>query len=100
MLERDVEAHFKRRVEEAGGFAFKIKFLGFRGAPDRLVFLPGGRIKLVELKRYDGRVSSLQLWIHRRLASVGCQVVLLSSKWEIDQWFVTEVTCADTKTSL
>lgn len=100
MLERGVEEYFKRHVEACGGKCFKLRFLGYRGAPDRIVFIPWGRIYLVELKRPKGGVvSGLQSWIHRQLASVGCQVVLLSSKWEIDQWFATEINSGSTNTS-
>lgn len=40
MLERDVEAYLVKRVEELGGEVRKVKWIGRRGAPDRLVMLP------------------------------------------------------------
>lgn len=40
MLERDVEAYLKKRVEELGGEVRKVQWVGRVGAPDRLVMLP------------------------------------------------------------
>ena len=50
MLERNLEAHLVKRVAELGGDARKIQWVSRRGAPDRLVMLPGGRVLWLELK--------------------------------------------------
>lgn len=38
--ESDIEAHLVKRAEELGGEVRKVKWVGRRGAPDRLVMLP------------------------------------------------------------
>lgn len=40
MKERDIEAHLVERVRELGGEIRKVKWVGRRGAPDRVVMLP------------------------------------------------------------
>lgn len=50
MRERDIEKHLVQRVKELGGECRKIKWIGRRGAPDRLVMLPELRKKI----RHDG----------------------------------------------
>lgn len=40
MLERDVEAYLIKRVSAAGGEVRKVKWIGRRSAPDRLILLP------------------------------------------------------------
>jgi len=40
MRERDIEAHLVKRVKELGGEIRKVKWIGRRGAPDRVVMLP------------------------------------------------------------
>lgn len=40
MRERDIEAHLVARVKELGGEVRKVKWIGRRGAPDRVVMLP------------------------------------------------------------
>ena len=40
MKERDIEKYLARRVKELGGEVRKVKWIGRRGAPDRVVMLP------------------------------------------------------------
>lgn len=40
MKERDIEARLVERVRQLGGEIRKVKWIGRRGAPDRLVMLP------------------------------------------------------------
>lgn len=60
MLERDVEAYLVKRVKELGGEVRKVKWIGRRGAPDRLVMLPNGRVFAVD-ERGHGRTTWVEL---------------------------------------
>jgi hypothetical protein len=89
MLESDVEDDLCRWAEANGVLCFKIKFEAERGAPDRLLILPGGEHVYVELKRPGGgRVSAQQEKIHKRLRDQGCFVIvgddLEDILWAID----------------
>ena len=71
-----LEKHFEEDVidyaEQLGGEAWKLKKDGERGFPDRTLFLPGGVLTLVELKRPKvGKTSPQQKKILRRLQELG-----------------------------
>lgn len=87
MLERKVEDHLVKQVKAKGGQCWKLMFLGRRGAPDRLVVLPGPRIYLVETKRpVGGTLSGGQSRVHSILAKLDWAPVVLSSIQEVDRW--------------
>lgn len=84
--ESDIERAFVAAVRALGGIAYKFVSPGRRGVPDRLVVLPGGRIKFVELKAPGGRVSKLQAVQFGVLALLGAPVTVLRSKEEVAAW--------------
>ncbi|RSX49862.1 VRR-NUC domain-containing protein [Bifidobacterium castoris] len=74
MRERDVERRLGVLAARRGGWSVKWSAPGTAGVPDRLVFLPDGRLFMVEVKRPGGRVHDVQPAIHRRLARLGWPV--------------------------
>ena len=86
MLERDVEAYFRKAAAAAGGVAFKFVSPSHRGVSDRIVCLPGGAVWFVELKRPGGRLSPLQHVFAALMGRMGQNYVCLSSREEIDEW--------------
>jgi hypothetical protein len=60
MRESKIEAALVKRVKAEGGEIRKLAWIGRRGAPDRLVMLPGRNAVLVELKAPKGRLSKVQ----------------------------------------
>ena len=86
MLEKTVEKYLKMRVESKGGITWKISFIGRRGCPDRLVIL-NREVWLIELKRPSrGRLSALQSKTIGMMREMGMNVIVLSSKEEVDAW--------------
>lgn len=73
MLEREVEDRLIELVEDGwGGIAWKFIVRNVRGIPDRVCFLPGGVLLLVELKRPKrGKLSTVQCRIHHALGKLG-----------------------------
>ena len=84
MLERELEEKFRRRVKAAGGKAYKFVSPGNDGVPDRLVVLPGGRIGFVELKQKGRRPTALQQKRILELRSLGCVVMVLDRREDMD----------------
>ncbi len=90
MRERDIEAHLVKRVKELGGEVRKVKWIGRRGAPDRLVMLPYDSWKVtkrdpgscsfwVELKATGIKAEPHQLREHARMEKMGQDVVVIDS---------------------
>ena len=85
MLERDVEAYFRKAVAAAGGTSMKFVSPSHRGVSDRIVCLQG-QTWFVELKRPGGRLSPLQRIFAAEMERPGLRYACLSSRKEIDQW--------------
>lgn len=85
MLEKVIEAHLVKRVKEAGGIAFKFTSPQRRSVPDRLVCLPNGVMEFVELKATGAKPTEGQLREHARLRELGCTVLVIDNKEDIDK---------------
>ena len=77
-LEKEIERKLIDVVKRRGGLCLKWVCPGWAGVPDRIVLLPGGRVKFVELKRpKGGRLSERQRWWLNKLGGLGfeCWVI-------------------------
>lgn len=85
MRERDIERRLVKLVKELGGEIRKVVWQGRRGAPDRLVMLPGcresrgGNTIWVELKAPGVDPEPHQLREHERMRKMGQHVVIIDS---------------------
>lgn len=91
MRERDIEKHLVQRVKELGGEIRKVKWLGRRGAPDRVVMLPDGGVRglsqeiyfartiWVELKAPGVAAEDYQIREHNRMRRMGQRVEVIDS---------------------
>lgn len=87
MRERDVENYLVRRVKEEGGEVRKVKWIGRRGAPDRLVFLWG--MHPVELKRPGEKPEDHQLREHARMFKHGVYTWVIDTFEGVDDFLRT-----------
>jgi hypothetical protein len=76
MLERDLENKLKAHVKTLGGMVYKIDARANKGAPDRVVALPGRTPFFLELKTTTGKLSPLQAHEHERLRKAGQRIVV------------------------
>jgi hypothetical protein len=103
MRERDIEDYLVKRVNAMGGEVRKVKWIGRRGAPDRLVMLPqqtmpawdgvtrpgaicnpfpwtrAARTIWVELKAPGVEPESHQVREHMRMRAMGQRVEVIDS---------------------
>jgi hypothetical protein len=84
MRERDIEDYLVKRVKAMGGEVRKIKWIGRRGAPDRLVMLPAwalgsGVSAWVELKAPGEKAKPHQAREHERMRAMGQRVEVIDS---------------------
>ena len=74
-LEKDIERKLGDIVKKHGGKCLKWVCPGWRGVPDRIVLLPGGKVIFAELKRPKGsRVDPLQMKWREWLVKLGFSV--------------------------
>lgn len=85
MRESSIEAVFAKRVRELGGLSFKFAPT-VAGNPDRIVLLPGGIVKFVELKADGGKLRPDQILWHRRALDLGTEVDVVTGSAEARNW--------------
>lgn len=86
MAEKAVETYLYNRIEALGGRSAKWVSPGWAGVPDRIVFLPGGKIFFVELKDAGKKLRKLQAYRAKQIREWG-QVVYgpIDSKADVDR---------------
>lgn len=87
MRERDVEKYLVDQVRRRGGMAIKWTAPSMSGVPDRIVFLPGGRVMFVEVKRPGEKPRPLQERVMGMLQELGANVQWVENREEIDALF-------------
>ena len=90
MREKDIESKLRNEIKKLGGIAYKFTSPGNNGVPDRIVLLPGGVIKFVELKRPGGKTSKLQDMQIARIRNLGFDVRVIDNTDRLDD-FISEV---------
>lgn len=78
MLESAIEKKFCERVKALGGAAYKFVSPQRRNVPDRLVLLPGGVVRFVELKAPGKEPTEGQKREHERLRALGFVVEVIN----------------------
>ena len=83
MRENVIENHLVQRAKQLGGEVRKVRWIGRRGAPDRLVMLPG-RMLWVELKAPGEKVKPHQAREHERMRAMGQTVAVVDSLDDVE----------------
>lgn len=85
-MEKSIEDYFIRKVrEKLKGIPLKCNSLSMNGLPDRIVFLPGGRIFFAELKDKGRKPRLTQIAAHMILQNLGFMVYVIDSKERVDE---------------
>jgi hypothetical protein len=74
VAEKQIEKKLKDAIEKLGGKCYKMVSPGVRGAPDRIIFLPGGFVYFVETKFSDRGLRPGQINYHKELKKRGTVV--------------------------
>ena len=82
--EKSIENYLRNEVKKLNGKAYKWESPGNNGVPDRIVFLPGGKVYLVELKAPGKKPTALQKNQHLFLNQLGQEVYVIDSKEKVD----------------
>ena len=85
--ESKLETYLKERVAELKGETRKVKWIGRRGAPDRLVWIPGWLWpRFPEMKSPGKPLEDHQVREHKRLRKMGVQCYKLDSIEDIERF--------------
>jgi hypothetical protein len=84
--EKSVEEYLRDEVKKQGGKAYKFVSPGNNGVPDRIIFMPNGRMFLVELKATGEKPSGQQSYQHKIMTGLGFQVFLIDHKAGVDEF--------------
>lgn len=80
-LEKAIEQRLVKGLKKRGVPNVKLNVMYSRGWPDRLIFIPGGRPFLCELKRPGETLTPLQEEVHAQLKALGYDV---ETHWSSD----------------
>ena len=80
MRECHLESALVLQAKRVGALALKWTSPGTTGVPDRIVWLPGGRVFCVELKAPGKKPTPLQAKVHQSLKALGHDVYVVDSK--------------------
>lgn len=83
MREKNIEKKLVSEVKKRGGICPKWVSPGFDGVPDRIVFLPGRKFGLVEVKAPGEKPRPLQVARHKLLGRLGFKVYVLDDVSQI-----------------
>lgn len=89
--ETQVERSLVAEVSARGGLAIKLAPT-MRGLPDRLILMPNGGARLIELKAPGEMPRVSQRTIHRHLAAMGHPVTTIDTSEEAIRWAKMHVT--------
>lgn len=82
--ESTIENYLIKKVKALGGHLRKVKWIGRRGAPDRLIMMEGDHA-LIELKRPKKKAEEHQKREHEILRWAGFKVYVLDTMEKIDE---------------
>lgn len=85
LREAQIEGRLVQRVKALGGLVRKVRWIGRRGAPDRLVMLPGRPALWVELKAPGVEPEPHQVREHQRMRKVGQRVEIVDSYDRVEE---------------
>lgn len=89
-MEAKLENKLRLKVKALGGYAWKWVSPGTTGVPDRIVFMPEGKIYFVEMKWGKNGLSPQQKIVHRILKSLGMKVYTIATNEELEN-FLDEI---------
>lgn len=90
-VEKDVELRLIKRCKEHGWYCRKFVSPGHRGVPDRIVGIKASgprraKVWFIELKKPGEGLRPLQKAEHDEMLEQGMDVIVLSSRDEVDVW--------------
>lgn len=82
-----IETYLYQRIKQIGGVTRPYRSPNHRGVADRLVFLPGGKMVIVEIKAAGDHEDSAQERERMKMIALGFNAVVVYGTKDIDKLF-------------
>ena len=83
--EKALERKLNALVKARGGLSIKLLPFNFAGLPDRMLLLPGGLLRFVEVKTTGKQPSAIQRVVHAKFLSLGFPVLIIDKVEDLAQ---------------
>lgn len=84
--EKLLESKLAAAIRALGGWSLKLWSVSVTGLPDRMVLMPGGVIRFVELKSTGKKPTPRQLVVHSQLRKLGFDVDVIDTEQQLQQF--------------
>ena len=92
MGEKQIEKKLRIEVGKLNGIAMKLQSQYYTGLPDRMILMPGGRIRFAEIKTTGKKPTPRQKIVHQELRGLGFRVDVIDDEVGL-QRFLEELAC-------
>jgi hypothetical protein len=89
MNEKLIEKKLREEVRHMEGLAIKLSSSYYTGIPDRLILLPEGRARFVEVKTTGKKPTPRQLKVHDELRKLGFNVEVIDDEISLNNFLKT-----------
>ena len=73
-MEKSLERKLAQGIRRLGGLCLKFETPGYTGVPDRIILLPGGRVRFAETKQPGKKERARQVLVQGILRGLGFTV--------------------------
>lgn len=87
-IERYFVSQFKKHFSKTGAMQMKFTSPNRDSVPDRIVFICGARVDLIELKRPGKDLRPKQELVARDFRGLGIEVRVIDTKEKVDQYIL------------
>jgi hypothetical protein len=84
--EKILESKLAAAIRALGGCSLKLWSVSVTGLPDRIVLMPEGVIRFVELKSTGKKPSPRQTIVHNQLRQLGFAVDVIDTEQQLQQF--------------
>lgn len=84
--EKLLESKLAASVKALGGWSLKLWSVSVTGLPDRMVLMPGGLVRFVELKSTGKKPTPRQLVVHNQLRQLGFAVEVIDTEQQLQHF--------------
>lgn len=86
MNEKILERKLKTKTKKLGCLCLKFTSPGQRGVPDRIILLPGGKVRFAEIKTPGQKTTPIQNHVFEKFKAFGFDVAVIDSEESLENF--------------